>query len=155
MENYLDEKSYILLNGILSKEEVLDVLISRLDEARTSEFIEDYKNQLIIREKIGSVAFSSHIAIPHPAQPIAVNSQVIIAYIPEGVYWDAEHSKIKIVFLLSPSRFENKNFTVLTSLLANFLTKTEELNQFFENPLFENLKQIILSENLDEEGENK
>ena len=155
VENYLDEKSYILIDGIPTKEEVLDVLISHLDEAQSMEFVEDYKNQLIIREKIGSVAFSPQIAIPHPAQPVAINSQVIFAYIPKGVYWDNDHSQIKIVILLSPSRFENKNFTVLTSLLANFLTKTEELNQFFEAPLFENLKQIILSENLDLEGENK
>lgn len=145
LNQYLLTSSYVELQGQWTKEAVLEELILHLTEANSDEFITDFSRQLIVREKIGTVAFSDMIAIPHPAKPIAVSSQVIVAIVPEGIYWDEDHQDIRIVILLSPSKFENEHFSLLTELFASLLDKQTLLQEFFEEPSLIRLKEIILS----------
>lgn len=127
------------------RQALLDQLVEHLsDNAQNPNFYKDLMNQIEIRERFGSVAFSEHVAFPHPAQPVGLTGEIVVGLVPDGMPWDAEHRHVKIVILMSHSRIENKGLDVINSGLAELIRHEDKVAAILEQPTFDNYKKIFM-----------
>ena len=128
-----------------TRQTVLAQLIEKLSDPRHNlTFVTDLLNQIEIRERFGSVAFTKRVAFPHPAQPVGLTSEIVVGLIPGGMQWDAEHREIQMVILMSHSKIENKGLDVINSGLAELIKHEEKVTAILEQPTFDNFKQIFM-----------
>lgn len=114
------------------------------DNGHSPSFHQDLLNQIEIRERFGSLAFTEHVAFPHPAQPVGMTGEIVVGLVPNGLAWDSEHPDVKIVVLMSHSKFENKGLDVINSGLAELIKHEDKVTAILQAPTFENFKQIFM-----------
>lgn len=131
--------------ALSQRQALLDQLVEHLsDNAQNPSFYNDLMNQIEIRERFGSVAFSDHVAFPHPAQPVGLTGEIVVGLVPAGLPWDDEHPQVKIVILMSHSRIENKGLDVINSGLAELIRHEDKVAAILDQPTFDNFKQIFM-----------
>lgn len=131
--------------ALSQRQALLDQLVELLsDNALNPSFYNNLMNQIDSRERFGSVAFSDHVAFPHPAQPVGLTGEIAVGLVPAGLLWDDEHSKVKIVILISHSRIENKGLDVINSGLAELIRHEDKVAAILNQPTFDNFKQIFM-----------
>lgn len=114
--NLFDGKLIYLLDGNLTKKEVLDLMIDDLEKYNYIEknFIENvYK-----RESLYSTAIGGAIAIPHPIKCAATQSKVSFARLDNPIKWD-DKNMIKYVFLISVNKKDYPNIQNLFTFLVD------------------------------------
>lgn len=141
---YFDEKRFVIFGKAISREEAVRTLIETLSDMDHESFYEDLQNQIQIREQFGTLAFTEEVAFPHPAQAVGLNSEIAVGILPEAMNWDQEHQQVRIIFLMSPSRIENKGLDVINSGLAEFIVREDKLKQAMEVTSFSHFKQLFL-----------
>ena len=103
LESQLPQSNFFVLMQRPSREDVIDLLVSAIGRKENEYFAKKFKDQLTLREKMGSVAFSDRIVVGHPAVPLEERAACAVALVPEGLYWDEQNQDIRFVFLMSPS----------------------------------------------------
>lgn len=122
---------------------VLEELIASLDEGFTKRELEDFKEQVELRENYSSVVFGDSLAFPHPAKPLSYREQVAVAVIKDKVEWEAGKS-VSFVFLLSPSTGSNPYFKYVSPSLVGFVQDTVLQEKLLANPNYEQLVEIMI-----------
>lgn len=141
---YFNGKRFILFENIVTRENLIKEMVKTLTDASDPDFVENLNNQMDLREKFGTLAFTKDVAFPHPAQPLGLNSEIVIGVIPNGVQWDSEHESVKMVVLMSPSKIENKGLDIINKGLATFINYGEPIDELLEDASFERFKQLFL-----------
>ncbi|KXT73667.1 Transcriptional antiterminator of lichenan operon, BglG family [Streptococcus sp. DD10] len=110
------------------KEVVLENMVQDLlvgdEEIRRDDFLA----LLAEREAIGTVVFSERIAVPHPCEPLTRQAQVAVAICKEPLVWEEGREKIQLIFLLSPSIYNNEGFKVVTQKILA-VTENEKIQE--------------------------
>jgi mannitol/fructose-specific phosphotransferase system IIA component (Ntr-type) len=79
---------------------------------------------LLERMRLASVCIAPEIAVPH-ARTDAVERMVLaVGRAPEGVYFDAEHPHVRLIFLIGTPRERVGEYLQMVAILARLL-KTE------------------------------
>lgn len=84
--------------------------------------------QIAQRELMSSVVFSDQIAVPHPAKSLGESAHIAVAIVKDGIEWSDGFSKIKFVFLLSPSKIENIDLKYITKAIVS-LTEDDDMQK--------------------------
>ncbi|MFZ4847035.1 BglG family transcription antiterminator [Enterococcus casseliflavus] len=100
------------------KEAVLDQLLTRIESVEKRAVKEALGKQLALREAYSSVAFSDHLAVAHPIEPITNDAYAAVAILKQGIKWDDEHDQIQLIFLLSPDRLGQVELNKISQLLV-------------------------------------
>lgn len=141
---YFSTDRFIQFEPGTSRDEMMQQLIATLSDSSTSVFVGELEKQIQIREQFSSLAFSQLAAFPHPAQPVGISSEIAIGLLPSGLYWDADHPKIKIVFLMSHSSIENPGLEMINEGLAAFIHQEDLMYQLILQPSFEQFKTLFM-----------
>lgn len=141
---YFSKDRFIVFNKWMNKEEILETLITSLDEKTDENFMAEFKQELELRESFSPVVFSENLAFPHPANPIGLKGQFAIGYCTNGVEWDEEHPDIKLVVLMSPSKLKNNGLRSITNALVELMHDEKALNKFLQKPDFICFKEILV-----------
>lgn len=141
---YFNKERFIVFNSSKNRDDILEIMIQTLTDADNRTFYEDLKNQIHIREQFGTLAFTENVAFPHPAQPIGVNSEIVIGLVPDGLKWDSEHQSVRIIVLMSPSKIENKGLDKINEGLANLIRHEEKINLTLKSASYEKFKQLFM-----------
>lgn len=100
---------------------------------------EDYENLILEREKVAPTAYGNLFAIPHPIKREGIANKVAVCILRKSIEWDSQ--KVKVIFLASLARKNNKNFedffARLTDLLSDYqkakkLSKVNTYKEFME-----------------------
>ncbi len=111
------------------------------DEAEN--FTAHMKDQIRLRNKMGNVAFSDTVAVPHPAMPLAETAGFAVGIAPDGVYWDKEHPSIRFIILMSPSYRENEGLKEVTQAIVRLLEEDKRQENMLNNPTFEQFEAMF------------
>lgn len=122
---------------VQTKEEIMNELLTRLSLNESTHYIEQMRSQINQRTKLGTILFSSTIAVPHPAIPVGRTAKVGVAISKEGVYWNEEYPKIHFVFMVSPSIYENYGLTVVTKAIVSLIERKDIQHRLLEAVTFE------------------
>lgn len=136
-KDYFDSNLFIQLDEKIDKEELLKMMIRRLKEIEGAFDEAALMNQLKLRERLNSVAFSNSIAVPHPINGITESMHVVIAIAPAGIFWDEEHPNVRIVFLLSPERARSGSLEEVSKAIVPLIENEEAVEQLIHTENFE------------------
>ena len=112
--DYISKDNFLIFTSGETKEEVIDRLLDNMSYDEEENYKNKMQTQLELRENMGGIIFSDHIAVPHPVIPIGNKLKVGIGIIKEGLYWNEEFNNINFVFLLSTSKKENRDVIKIT-----------------------------------------
>jgi lichenan operon transcriptional antiterminator len=99
-------------------------MIGRLTDSSKEGFVEDFYQQILKREELGSLIFAEGIAFPHPAKSLTMQEEIVVAICSKPLVWNEDGQEVSVVILLSPSLWENKHMKLLTQHLARLLDST-------------------------------
>ncbi|MDN6470466.1 MAG: BglG family transcription antiterminator [Tetragenococcus koreensis] len=123
IEQCFKPELFLYFDQPMQKETVIEQLITEIDAIEPKNMKEKMRQQLQLRERYNSVAFSKYLAVPHPIEAVTESAHVAVAVAPKGIFWDQDHTEIQLVFLSSPDRY--------------FKFPMEEVNKLFI-PIIEN-----------------
>lgn len=133
----------VSLEKKMSRERTLLQLIARLDEAKESGFVEQFREQVNVRESYSSVVFGELLAFPHPAIPLTFSEQIVVGVCKEAVEWE-EGKKVQFVFLLSPSKGRNPHLKYISPCLVEFVQDRSLQERLVQNPSYQELVDIFI-----------
>ncbi|MEW8996666.1 MAG: PTS sugar transporter subunit IIA [Thermoanaerobacter sp.] len=125
-----------------TKEEVIEKITDMLYKEGIINSKEDYINEVLKREKLGTTGVGMSIAIPHGKSSSVKRTGVAIAKLHEPVEWNSlDNNPVKMVFLLAVPEDKNDLHLQLLSQLASMLME----DKFRENLINANEKNKILN----------
>ncbi|WP_282920737.1 BglG family transcription antiterminator [Ignavigranum ruoffiae] len=100
---------FLYITQKIEKNKLLIQMIELLESELPKEsFLHEFYKEIQIRERYGATVFDNILAIPHPNRALTDKEQIVVAIIPDGMYWDVKHPSVKYIFLLSPSTHSNR-----------------------------------------------
>ncbi|MDO4432236.1 MAG: PTS sugar transporter subunit IIA, partial [Aerococcaceae bacterium] len=142
INHYLVEERCLYYTEKVTKTRVIEDLLATLSQSNDTEFIDEMRRQVSVREMLGSIIFSEYFAFPHPAKPQGIITEVAFAICPSGVEWDERHKDIRFVMLISPSRFDNKELPILMEFFADLLQDEQKIQVLLDNPSITTLQNL-------------
>ena len=141
---FFKEDCFFKIDNPISKDQVIEKLLDSIQKYEKDDYFKIMIKQISQREYMSSVVFSNEIAVPHPAKSVGETAKVAVALINDGVYWNDEFENIKFVFLLSPSRYENKNLKNITKAIVELTENKDIQNQLLKSENFDEFKKIFV-----------
>lgn len=133
----------VSLDKKMSRDRTLLQLIACLDEAKESGFVEQFREQVNVRESYSSVVFGELLAFPHPAIPLTFSEQIVVGVCKEAVEWE-EGKKVQFIFLLSPSKGRNPHLKYISPCLVAFVQDRSLQERLVQNPSYQELVDIFI-----------
>jgi len=126
--DYIKKENFVIFSSDSTKENVVEKLLENLSDQEDENYKQKMVTQLDLREDMGGIVFSEHIAVPHPVIPVGDKLKVGIGIIKNGVIWNEEFKRIKFVFLLSTSKTDNVDVVEITKKIIK-LGENEDVQQ--------------------------
>ena len=142
-DEYFSPSCFILMQDA-TKEQILQELLTKMEQGEEKDFVTHMQELIKQREKMSSVVFSEQVAVPHPIKPIAKNHKIGVAIVRNGVQWNDESPKIRLIFLPSPAIYGNEGMATLTSKIVDLLEQPGLQKQIFNCQSFAEFKQLFL-----------
>lgn len=124
LEEFFSEENFLMVDK-QSKEELLESLAERLSQNKDGDFKEKLLHLMEQREQMSSVVFSEKIAVPHPSMALAQRPQLAVAINKTPIFWDKNSKRVQIVFLISPSIYDNDGLSDITSMIVDLTDKPD------------------------------
>lgn len=140
---YFSRKRFLIFDHSYTAEDIVDTLVSLMAHDEAENFTAHMKDQIRLRNKMGNVAFSDTVAVPHPAMPLAETAGFAVGIAPDGVYWDKEHPSIRFIILMSPSYRENEGLKEVTQAIVRLLEEDKRQENMLNNPTFEQFEAMF------------
>lgn len=140
---YFSRQRFLIFDHSYSADSIVETLVSLMAAGEAANFASHMKDQIRLRTKMGNVAFSDTIAVPHPAMPLAEKAGFAVGIIPDGVYWDKEHPSIRFIILMSPSYRENEGLKEVTQAIVRLLDEDKRQENLLNNPTFEQFEAVF------------
>lgn len=125
LQEQLPEENFFVFEGNVDRDTVVDTLVHCISRNENPHFEQKLKDQLTLRQKMGSVAFSEQIVVAHPAIALAERSSFALGLVPNGLKWDDSSMAIQYVFLMSPSYLENEDIKVMVESIIDLIDHPE------------------------------
>lgn len=138
-KKFFKEDCFTILHKSISKENIVEELVNLLQKYEEPGYCKIMMRQIAQRELMSSVVFSNQIAVPHPAKSLGKSAHIAVAIVKDGIRWSDGFSKIKFVFLLSPSKIENTDLKYITRAIVSLTEKDDIQEKLLE---CENFKQF-------------
>lgn len=142
-DDYFSSACFVLAQDA-TKEQVLQELLTKMEQGEEKDFVTHMQELIKQREKMSSVVFSEQVAVPHPIKPIAKNHKIGVAIVRNGVQWNDESPKIRLIFLPSPAIYGNEGMATLTSKIVDLLEQPGLQKQIFNCQSFTEFKALFL-----------
>ena len=137
------EDRFFCQEEAVSREDLLKEMIGRLTDSSKEGFVEDFYQQILKREELGSLIFAEGIAFPHPAKSLSMQEEIVVAICSKPLAWTEDGQDVSVVILLSPSLWENKHMKLLTQHLARLLDSITFRERLLLEPTLDTLTQLI------------
>lgn len=127
-----------------TKKAILEQLLHLLSVNEAPNYEEEMQKQMDNRMQLGEIFFSSTIVVPHPVMPVGNISKVGIALIPSGFFWNEQYPKVQFVFMISPSKYENPDLTLMTKAIVDLIDRPELQQQLLSCQTFSDFKPLFI-----------
>lgn len=124
-----------------SKEEVLNRICDN-SAIKVKEKVSNLRQAVGLREDFGSSYFGNQIALPHPINPISVETFVSVILLENELDWDTDHNKVRLVMLVAIEKNNAKVFQ-LWNYLSKIIQEKHFVDRLVEKPTFGNFKENL------------
>lgn len=143
---YCNESSFNYIEEEITKESLFNLLIKQLSLKEEQDFEDKLRRQLNFREELSTVVFSDDVAVPHTAQPVGDYSSIAVALVPNGVYWDEHHQQIKLVIMLSPSKYNDNELKTIIDIIVNLIDSDEKIAEIMNCKDYNSFKNYMVGQ---------
>ena len=145
-DQYCSDYLFNHIEGSIDKESIYNRLIQQLSIKEDRDFECKLRNQLAYREELSTVLFSEAVAVPHTAQPVGDYSSIAVAIIPEGIYWNDAYQNIKVVIMLSPSKYNDNELKTIIDVIVNLIDSEENIQKLMECKTYQMFKDFMINQ---------
>ncbi|WP_155971415.1 BglG family transcription antiterminator [Streptococcus ruminantium] len=142
-ESVFSPQRVLYIQEETSRESVLFQLTMCLNEAVDSDFVDQFLEQVHVRESYSSVVFGDSLAFPHPALPMSFSEQIVVGICQRSVEW-GQGKQVQLVFLLSPSKGRNIHLKYVSPCLVEFVKNGALQERLMKNPSYSELIDIFI-----------
>lgn len=151
--SFVDQYFYddLFFNDLKGKnrEEIITEMCEKISLVK--DLPENFKKEVLEREKYSVTEFGNNIAMPHPMKPITNETFVAVGVLDKPIKW--KHQYVKYVFLLSIQKDTKEALSLLHETLSALVFDKKAMNDLEKNPTLNNLK-VILKKIAEEQKEN-
>ncbi len=144
IQQVFSEQRIIVFKETVNKADLLQRMVSLLDEGDAPGFVDQFLEQIQLRENYSSVVFGDVLAFPHPATPLSLTEQIVVGICHKPIAWNPENQNIHFVFLLSPSRAHNTCLKYISPSLVSFVGNPSLQKQLMQNPTYPELEKLFI-----------
>lgn len=142
-KKFFKEDCFTILDKSISKEKIVEELVNSLQKYEEPGYSKIMMRQIAQRELMSSVVFSNQIAVPHPAKSLGKSAHIAVAIVKDGIKWSDGFSKIKFIFLLSPSKIENTDLKYITRAIVSLTEEDDMQKKLLECENFKQFQDIF------------
>ncbi|MDA5109241.1 fructose-specific PTS transporter subunit EIIC [Brevibacillus thermoruber] len=152
----LKADTIVLHLSATTKEEVLDELIAKLDEAGRLHSREEMKQAILAREALGSTGIGDGIAIPHAKTAAVKTPSIAFGFSKEGIDFDSlDQQKAHLFFMIAATADANQAHLETLALLSQMLMDESFRQQLMQAETKEQVLDIISRKEQDIHGETE
>lgn len=137
----LFHKDRFCFGNFQSKEEVI-IKLCAMSKDKAKEKVEELQEAVFLREELGSSYFGNDIALPHPINPISVNTFVSVILTKNDLIWDSDKNKVRLIMLVAIEKNNAKVFQ-LWNYLSKIIQEKNFIDLLSKNPTFENFQKEL------------
>lgn len=124
-----------------SKEEIIKKLCL-LSQDKVKNKVDELQEAIFLREELGSSYFGNSIALPHPINPISVDTFVSVILLKNDLSWDSDKNKVRLIMLVAIEKNNAKVFQ-LWNYLSKIIQERNFVNNLRKKPNFEHFKEEL------------
>ncbi|USG65924.1 fructose-specific PTS transporter subunit EIIC [Brevibacillus ruminantium] len=152
----LKEDTIVLALASSTKEEVLDELIAKLDEAGRLNSRDEMKQAILARENLSSTGIGEGIAIPHAKSAAVKTPSIAFGFSKEGVDFDSlDQQKAHLFFMIAATENANQAHLETLALLSQMLMDEGFREKLMTAGSKEEILAIIAEKEREIEGEQE
>lgn len=146
VKSMLDDRVIDLQMEAKDKKEAITYLAGKLKEAGYIDNVEEYIEDIYLRESQGQTGIGNYIAIPHGKSDSVSQVGIAIGKVKEEIQWETLDGKgVKLIFLFAVGN-DNENAKTHLRLLAEVARKLgndEAVQQLLDAKTVEDLKAVF------------
>lgn len=127
MLKYLNNKLIIVENNVIGKKEIIEKLVSLIDE--NTDMITDktaFLTKIIEREEIGTTGIGKGIAVPHARCEELKNIVMALAVLKVPIDFNTpDDDKVRVILLVGAPKDKNNEYLDLLSSISKSFRKKE------------------------------
>jgi len=143
---YCSEHAFNYIEEPITKHQLYQLLIKQLSIKEEPCFEEKLKRQLRYREELSTVVFSDEVAVPHTAQPVGDYSSIAVALVPGGVYWNEQFPNIKLIIMLSPSKYNDNELKTIIDIIVNLIDSDDKISELMNCKDYNSFKNYMIGQ---------
>jgi fructose PTS system EIIBC or EIIC component len=152
----LKADTIVLHLSATTKEEVLDELIAKLEEAGRLNSREEMKQAILAREAQGSTGIGEGIAIPHAKTAAVKTPSIAFGFSEEGIDFDSlDQQKAHLFFMIAATADANQAHLETLALLSQMLMDESFRQQLMQAKTKEQVLDIISRKEQEIHGESE
>lgn len=130
---FFDEKLFLYLESVSSKEELLSQMCSLLQEQDLVD--NDFYEKVLLRESMANTSLNDVFAIPHPIDSWSKQTKVVVAIIKQPLKWSED--TVQIVFLLAIKHGDQLDIEHLYDLFIEIVNSPKLQQEIIHSITFE------------------
>ncbi|MDQ0222815.1 BglG family transcription antiterminator [Streptococcus moroccensis] len=140
-DSVFDSSQFVVVQEArMIREDILELALDRITDVGLEDFKSHFKNQLAMREQLGSVVFQEHYAFPHPSVSIGLKTEIVVVLTPNGLIWDQDHQDVRFTALISPSKQDAKALKYISPSFVQWMEDPLNLERLSQCPTFETFR---------------
>lgn len=147
IEHYFDQyfsKNHFIIVENATKEYLLSQMVQKLSEEELIQ-PDEFRQLLNSRESLSTFVFDEDIAVPHPLKPVSKHHLISVAIVKNGLSWEPGYEKVRLIFLVSPSKHTNEGLQDITSRIVDLVDLPETKEALVGAEDFESFKSIFIN----------
>ena len=129
LKQYIEEKMIFWDMEFKNKDECLKFVMEKLYSAGYVK--EGFEKSILEREKIGTTALDSGVAIPHASIEYTRETKIVIVNLKHKILWNDK--KIDVVALININQKDKANVRNLLGELYQFIRERKDVEKHFKN----------------------
>lgn len=156
LKDFLNERTIIFDLKSSSKEEVLKEMVHHLYEIGVVSNEEEFYNDVIERENLGSTAFEGGVATPHAKSEYVKKTTVLVGISKNGVDFGEDDEKTKLFFMIAVPKGEANTHIDILQSIAGILDDEDKISSIINSNKYEEvLENLKIEEEKEVEKEYK
>lgn len=127
LSEFITKENIFVKKNLSSEEEILDFLIDDLNKRNA--ILEGFEESVIQREKMGTTALNSGVAIPHGNPEYVVDSKIVILTTENPIIWGGE--KVDTVILICISKKDLKMIKHILKDIYRLIETKAKVKKYF------------------------
>ena len=141
MNKYFSKELFLTDIDVNTKEEVLKLMVDKIEEVRSDIVAADFYDAIIKREQQAVTEFDNLVAIPHPFKAMTIDTFVCVAILKKPILWNKK--KVQFVYLMSMEVDQNRNLNRFYKITSKLLVNKTYIKEIIQKKNYDDMMKLF------------